>query len=180
MQLRRRQLPLFLSVLVALFLFGAGALAEGDWKHTGTGIRVKTVVLVDVNVYQISHFIKGEVAEKTKRAVIDADIDKKFEWKMKRDVDHEKVVSTLRDAFAMNGYTDSAKINKFVSAFSAELKENAKVSIVYDSAKKSTTVSVAGGGTATVEGVDFMKGVWAIWFGKIDQPKLGDSLISKL
>ncbi|MDI1448872.1 chalcone isomerase family protein [Polyangium sp. 6x1] len=179
MQLRRRQLPLFLSILAALFLFGAGAFAD-DWKLTGTGIRVKTVVLVDVNVYQISHFIKGEVGEKSKKGVIDADIDKKFEWKMKRDVDHEKVVQTLRDAFAMNGYSDAGKINKFLGAFSAELKENAKISIVYDAAKKATTVSVGGGGSATVEGVDFMKGVWAIWFGKIDQPKLGDALISKL
>ncbi len=180
MQLRRRQLPLFLSVLAALFLLGAGAFAADDWKITGTGIRVKTVVFVDVNVYQISHFIKGDLAEKTKAAVIAADISKKFEWKMKRDVDHEKVVQTLRDAFAMNGYGDSAKINKFVSAFSAELKENSKISIVYDAEKKATTVSVGGGGSATVEGVDFMKGVWSIWFGKIDQPKLGDALISKL
>ena len=28
--------------------------------------------------------------------------------------------------------------------------------------------------------VDFMQAVWSIWFGKIDQPKLGDQLISKL
>ncbi|HVK63656.1 MAG TPA: chalcone isomerase family protein [Polyangium sp.] len=178
MQLRRRQLPLFLSILAALFLFGGSAFAE-DWKLTGSGIRVKTVVLVDVNVYQISHFIKGAV-EKSKKAVIDADIDKKFEWSMKRDVDHEKVVQTLRDAFAMNGYADKGKIDKFLAAFSRELKENSKISIVYDAAKKTTTVSVGGGGSASVEGVDFMKGVWAIWFGKIDQPKLGDALISKL
>ncbi|MRG98378.1 chalcone isomerase family protein [Polyangium spumosum] len=178
MQLRRRQLPLFLSVLAALFMLGTGAFAE-EWKLTGSGTRVKTVVFVDVNVYSISHFVKGAV-EKSKRAVIDADIDKKFVWTMKRDVDHEKVVTTLRDAFAMNGYTDKGKIDKFVRAFSAELKENAKISIVYDSTKKATTVSVGGGGSATVEGVDFMKGVWSIWFGKIDQPKLGDALISKL
>jgi hypothetical protein len=32
----------------------------------------------------------------------------------------------------------------------------------------------------TVDGVDFMKAVWSIWLGKIDQPKLGDQLISQL
>jgi hypothetical protein len=67
-----------------------------------------------------------------------------------------------------------------MSAFSGELKEGAKVNIVYDADKKSTTVSVGGGGSATVAGVDFMKAVWSIWLGKIDQPKMGDQLISKL
>jgi hypothetical protein len=28
--------------------------------------------------------------------------------------------------------------------------------------------------------VELMKAVWSIWFGKIDQPKLGDELIGKL
>jgi len=181
MHLTRRQIPLFLVVLSSMFLFAASLFAEeGEWKHTGTGTRVKTVVFVDVNVYKISHFMKQIPEAKSKRAVIDADVDKKFQWTMLRDVDHEKVVSTLKDAFALNGYSDSGKINKFVSAFSAELKENARVTIVYDAAKKATTVSVGGGGSSTVEGVDFMKAVWSIWLGKIDQPKLGDALVSKL
>lgn len=181
MHLTRRQVPLFLVVLSAMFLFATSLFAEeGEWKHTGTGTRVKTVVFVDVNVYKISHFMKQVPEGKTKKAVIDADVDKKFQWTMLRDVDHEKVVATLKDAFAMNGFTDSGKINKFVGAFSAELKEHAKVTIVYDAAKKATTVTVAGGGSSTVEGVDFMKAVWSIWLGKIDQPKLGDALVSKL
>jgi hypothetical protein len=180
MQLRRRLLPLFLSILASLFLFSTGALAEDAWIHTGTGTRVKTVVLVDVNVYKISHFMKQAPAAKTKQAVIDAEVDKKFQWTMLRDVDHERVVQTLKDAFSANGYGDTGKINRFLSAFSAELKENAKITIAYDAAKQSTSVSVGGGGSSTVEGAEFMKAVWRIWFGKIDQPKLGDALISKL
>jgi hypothetical protein len=179
MHLTRRQVPLFLVILSAMFLFAGSAFAE-DWKLTGEGTRVKTVVFVDVNVYKIAHFMKELPQGKSKKAVIEADVDKKFQWTMLRDVDHEKVVTTLKDAFAMNGYTDSGKISKFVGAFSAELKEKSKVSIVYDAAKKATTVTVAGGGTATVEGADFMKAVWSIWLGKIDQPKLGDALVSKL
>jgi hypothetical protein len=179
MQLRRRQLPLFLSVLAALFLFGLGAVADEGWRETGSGTRVKTVVFVDVNVYRISHFVKGEVADKSKAGVIKADVDKKFVWKMMRDVDKEKVQQTARDAFALNGYTNKANIDKYVGAFS-DLKENAKITITYDSSKKSTTISVGGGGTATIEGVDFMHAVWSVWFGKIDQPKLGDQLIAKL
>jgi hypothetical protein len=179
----RTKATLLLVALTALLLTvsSAWALEPGadGYFHTGTGVRVKTVVLVDVNVYEISHFMKKLPEAKSKRAVIDLDTDKKITWKMLRDVDAEKIQTALRDAFKMNGYTDSGKINAFVGAFKSELKENARVTISYSSDKKSTTVSV-GGASATVEGVDFMKGVWSIWFGQIDQPKLGDAMISKI
>jgi len=178
MQLRRRQLPLFLSILSVLLLVAFSGFAE-EFRLTGSGTRVKTVVFVDVNVYSISHFVKGEVSDKSKSGIIKADIDKKFEWKFLRDVEKEKVVQAARDAFALNGYSNSANIDKYVGAF-ADMKEGAKVSIVYDSSKKTTTIKVGGGGSATIDGVDFMNAVWSVWFGKIDQPKLGDQLISKL
>jgi len=67
-----------------------------------------------------------------------------------------------------------------MSAFKTDLKENTYVTIAYDSTAKTTTFSVGGGGgTVSVPGVDFMKGTWSIWFGKIDQPSLGDAMISR-
>jgi hypothetical protein len=67
-----------------------------------------------------------------------------------------------------------------MSAFSGELKENSYVTISYNSTNKTTTFNVlGGGGSATVSGVDFMKGTWSIWFGKIDQPSLGDAMLSR-
>jgi hypothetical protein len=111
--------------------------------------------------------------------VIDLDAGKKFVWTMKRDVPSEKIQGALKDAFAMNGYSDAGKIGPFMAAFNGELKENANVTIVYDADKKETSVTTPNG-SATVGGVDFMKAVWSIWFGKIDQPNLGDDLISKL
>jgi Chalcone isomerase-like len=174
----RTRLPVFLAALVTALLAVTFSLAD-DWTLTGSGIRVKTVAIVDVNVYAISHFMKQLPPSKSKQAVIDMDTGKKFVWTMKRDVDQEKIQKALRDAFAMNGYGDSGKIDKFVGAFAGELKEKASVSIVYDADKKETSVST-GSGNATVGGVDFMKAVWSIWFGKIDQPNLGDQLISKI
>jgi hypothetical protein len=179
MFLARARLPILLAALAAVLLSATGLLAD-DWTLTGTAVRVKSIAFVDINVYEISHFVKQPPAAKTKQAVIDLDAGKKFAWTMMRDVDKEKIQGALKDAFAMNGYTDGGKIGAFVGAFSGDLKEKSHVSIVYDADKKETTVKVDGGGSATVAGVDFMKGVWSIWFGKIDQPKLGDQLISKL
>ena len=179
MNILRTRLPILIAVLTALFIAAFPVHAE-EWIHTGTGVRVKTVAFIDIDVYQISHFMKQAPAAKSKQAVINADVAKQFDWKMLRDVDKEKIHDALKGAFAQNGYTDAAKIKSFLGAFSGELKEGAKVTITYNPEKKSTSVSVGGGGSATVEGADFMKAVWSIWFGKIDQPKLGDQLISKL
>ena len=85
----------------------------------------------------------------------------------------------VSEAFTKNGYDDSAKINSFLGSFGKELKEGDQVTINYDAAKKTTTAT-SPSGSATVQGEDFMKATWSIWFGKIDQPKLGDQLMSKL
>jgi hypothetical protein len=178
MFLAKSKLHVLLAALAALVLTVSGALAD-DWTLTGSGVRVKTIAIVDVKVYAISHYMKQVPPSKSKQAVIDMETGKKFVWTMKRDVDQEKIQKALRDAFAMNGYGDAGKIDPFVGAFKAELKENGNVTIVYDADKKETSVST-GSGSATVGGVEFMKAVWSIWFGKIDQPALGDALISKL
>ena len=183
MALARTRFPHFLAAVAAVFLalvaLTTGLARADDWTLTGSGIRVKTVAFIDVNVYAISHYMKQLPAAKTKQAVIEMDTGKKFVWTMKRDVDHEKIQNALKEAFAMNGYGDAGKIDPFIAAFSGELKEKSVVSIVYDSDKKETSVST-GSGSATIGGVDFMKAVWSIWFGKIDQPNLGDQLISRI
>jgi hypothetical protein len=180
MHLVRTKPPVLLALFAAIFFTVTSLWAEGDYILTGSGIRVKTIAFIDIKVYAISHYMKQLPATKSKRAVIDMDTDKKFVWTMKRDVDHEKIIKALKDAYALNGYTDSAKIGQLIGAFKGELKENSSVSIVYNADQKTTTVTVAGGGSATVSGVDFMKATWSIWFGKIDQPDLGDKLINKI
>ena len=174
----RTKLPALLAVLLATLLAATFAFGD-DWTLTGSGIRVKTIAIVDINVYAISHYMKQLPPSKSKQAVIEMDTGKKFVWTMKRDVAEDKIQNALKDAFAMNGYSDAGKIGQFTGAFKGDLKEKATVTIVYDSDKKETSVSTPNG-SATVGGVDFMKAVWSIWFGKIDQPSLGDQLISKI
>ncbi|WP_394849491.1 chalcone isomerase family protein [Pendulispora brunnea] len=178
--------PWLTPVLVVLCLVAlvANAFAlerlPNGYYHTGDGVRQKKILFASVDVYAIGHEMKELPPAKSKQAVIDADISKRFIWKMKRDVDSEKIQNALSEAYAMNGYTDKAKIGKFLAVFSKELKENQIVTITYDADKKTTTLQVQGGASATADGVDFMKATWRIWFGKIDQPSLGDALISRL
>ncbi len=152
---------------------------SGGWYHTGDAVRQKTVVFVTANVYSISHDMKC-VVPRSKQAVIDADCDKRFIWKMMRDVDKGKIIDAMKEAFGKNGYNDSGKINQALAAFSADFKENAYVKINYDSTAKTTTFWEQNGGSATIAGVDFMKATWKIWLGNIDPPSIGDRLIANL
>lgn len=171
---------MFLATVVALVALASSALAD-DWVTTGYGVRVKSIAFIDVNVYSISHQMKGTLPAKSKQAVWDADQDKRFVWQFLRDVPCEKVQKAMRDGFAMNGYTDQGKINTYAGACNgAEMKEKSSVVITYNATAKTTTIWMQGMGTATIPGIDFMKAVWSLWFGKIDQPRLGDQLIAKM
>ena len=168
-----------LAVLaLGLLATPASALERGSdgYFHTGDGIRYKKIAFINIKVYSIDHYMKDLPPQKSKQAVIDADVDKKISWKMLRTVDADKIKNALREAYAKNGYGDAAKITSFVDSIARELKAGDNVTIKYDAAKKVTTIS-SPAGSATVPGEEFMKATWSIWFGKIDQKDLGDSLL---
>ena len=171
---------LFLVVL-GLFLAVAPHASADPMIKTGTAVRVKSIGFINVNLYQIDHYMASKPANKSKSDVINADVSKQFTWTTLRDLPSDKVKKALQEAFAMNGYSDGGKIGQFIGAFSGEeVKKGAVVTILYDANSKNVTISVGGGGKAVINGFDFMKGVWSIWLGKIDQPSMGDQLISLL
>jgi hypothetical protein len=184
MSLTRRSSFLWMFAIALFFsTTSAWALDRGGdgYFHTGSGTRVKHIPIYgNVDVYAIGHAMKELPPAKTKQAVIDMDTSKYFAWTMLRDVGEEKIQNALREAYQLNGYGDTAKINQALSVFNKELTEKTTVRISYDSAAKTTTFSVGGGSSTTVASIEFMKATWSIWFGKIDQPALGDQLISKL
>ncbi|KYF53031.1 hypothetical protein BE08_25715 [Sorangium cellulosum] len=180
MKLARSKSPAFLAAFAAIFLAVASLFALPDYTQTGTGVRVNRIGVVDIEVYRISHYMDQLPPTRSKQAVIDIDTGKKFVLTMLRDVDRATIVKALRDAYAMNDYTDTAKIGRFVAAFEGDLKAGSEVTIEYDPRSKTTTITTPGGRTATVGGLDFMKATWRIWFGKIDQPQLADELIARL
>jgi len=177
LKIRAAALVLALSTLAT----SAFALEPGKdgWYYTGNATRVKKVAFISVKVYAIRHDMKC-VPALSHQGVIDADCDKKFTVTMLRDVDHEKIVDALKESFAKNNYTDSGKINQMLGAFKSELKEKSTWTISYNAGAKTTTIWVQGGGSATIQGEDFMKGVWRIWFGNIDPASISDELMANL
>ena len=175
----------FMTMMLTLLTMVSSAWAlepdKNGYFHTGDSVRVKKIAFVNIKVYAIRHDMKQLPPQKSKQAVIDMDVDKKFVWQMLRDVPCEKIQNALKEAFEMNGYKDAAKIGQFVGACSSEeLKEKSTVQISYSAEKKATTIWFQNGSSATIAGADFMKAGWSIWFGKIDPASIGDELISKI
>lgn len=175
----------FVVVVLALgltLIAGSGAALEPDkdgWYHTGQGVRVKTIAFINVKAYAIGHWVKKLPPVKSKQAVIDLDADKQLSFVMMRDVPEGKIKTMFRDAFALNGYRDAKKIDAFLGVFTAELEKGTHTTIRYDATKKATTIAVSGR-SATIDSEEFMRATWSVWFGKSEQPELGDALISKL
>lgn len=178
-----RRLGTLLATIVALTLLAPNLFAaerdKDGYFNTGEGVRVKKVAFFNVKVYDIKSFSKELPASKSKEAMINLDADKKLAWKMLRSVDAEKIRNALREAYAKNHYADAGKIEALLAPIASELKEGTWVTIAYDAASKKTTLSTEGS-KATVDGAEFMKATWSIWFGNIDQPSLSDSLLFNL
>ena len=166
------------AVSTAAFALEPG---KDGYFHTGSGIRVKKVVLVNVKVYEVNHYMKALPDKKSKQAVVDAACDKKFVLRMLRDVDAEKMRDALSESYGRTGYADKGKIGQLLNSLSTELKENSYLIFAYNAEQKTTMLKV-GDKTMSVAGEDFMKATWNIWFGSgiNDQSGLGDQLISKL
>ncbi len=172
-----RILGVAVAVLACATFARAVEYLPGGYIKTGDGTRVKKVAMMKVQVYDITHSMKQVPSPLTPEAVIDADVDKKFDWVMLRGVDAKKLEETMRDAYHKNGFNDDAKINQFLAPFRGGLSEGAQVQIYYDAPTKTTTM-VTPNGRATIPGTDFMKATWRIWFGNIDQPDLTRSLLN--
>jgi Chalcone isomerase-like len=161
---------------------GAFALEPGKdgYYHTGSATRVKKVVLVNVKVYEVNHYMKALPDKKSKQAVVDAACDKKFMLRMLRDVEAEKMREALTESYGRTG-ADKGKIAQLLNTLSTELKENSYLIFAYNAEQKVTMLKV-GDKQVSVPGEDFMKSTWNIWFGNgiNDQSGIGDQLIAKL
>ncbi len=108
------------------------------------------------------------------------DTDKRFSWRMLRDVEHEKIQHALSDAFAMNSYSDASKNRPLHRRVQRRPEEGRGCHDPVQFGRQDGVRARRRGRDGDVAGVDFMKAVWSIWFAKIDQPALGDALIKNL
>lgn len=169
------------TAFAAIPMFSNPPGADQDaWIQTGQGVREKSLSLVHVQAYAISHWVRVRPPTPGRLIMIDLEADKKFILKMLRDVGASRMKEMFRDAFELNGCRDTAQIDAFLVALTRNLVKGDQITIAYIAKTQTTVISLRNGGSATLHGRDFMRATWSIWFGKTDQPSLGEALISRL
>ncbi len=153
--------------------------AEG-WVETGHAVIEKDIAVLSVDAYRISHFVRRVPAAPSRATMIALDEDKRFVLQMLRDVGRDDLVAAIREAYARNGYANGPKVERCLGAFGRALREGEVIVIDYHASTKTTSIRIAGGPSTEIEGDDFMRGTWSIWFGRIDPESVGDELVSAL
>ena len=178
----RKILLLAFAVVVVAMPIGALAAPPGPDGYFRTGEATQTANHwpFTIDVFSIAHDVKQLPTAKTRQAMIEVEVDKRFVMRMLRDVDADKLRSGLRDGYKRNGYSDSARIDRFLAGLAGTLPKGKAMWITYDAGAMQTRLVVDGGASVTVEGVPFMRATWSIWFGKSKPADVGDALVSQL
>jgi hypothetical protein len=134
----------------------------------GAGIRKKFVV----KVYVGALYLASPSADP--EAIVAADAPKRVRMVFLRDVGRDSILGAFRDGFDANSPDEAAQaradLDKVASAI-PDLKKGGEMVVTY-APGEGTTLSAAGGGTATVPGKAFADALLRNWLGK--KPADGD------
>lgn len=171
-------------VLLSLFLFGLSPSVnakeiegvkyeksinvEGKTlKFIGAGIRVKTIVIVGVNVYTLGAYTESGICDKDK--IINTEETKSLVLVMLRKVDANTMATTIGEAFDKQLSDNSPKElrdkrAKFEALFKEPLDKGNKINFDYTPGK-GMSISQNGKLLGIIEGSDFAKVFFSIYFG---------------
>ncbi len=136
-----------------------------ELKLNGAGIRKKFVIKVYAGGLYVAQ------PSRDAGAVVAADAPKRVRMVFLRDVDKKTILETYREGFAANGAAAlTGKLDQIAPAL-ADMKSGGEMTVTFEPGK-GTTVTAAGGGSATVEGKDFADAMFRLWLGT--KPADGD------
>lgn len=169
--MRKTTFPILLTSL----LFAASAFAgtrEGvtlpDTQEVGgkklvlNGIGIREATVFNVNVYMAGLYVEKKT--KSPSDIIDPKAPKKILMHFVRDVDASDIRGAYDEGFEKNGGSGLTKKVKQLNGWMSEMKEGQRMALIYEPGK-GTTVSVRGKVKGTIEGEDFAKVLFTIFFG---------------
>src|SRR5262249_26233300 len=135
----------------------------------GLGIRKAYVF---VKVYVGALYLQTRTHDA--KAAIETDEAKRIVLHMVRDVTHDEMKGAMQDGFANTGTSDTPGAKQFTSCFTRPIPPGQECE--FDNARgKGTTVTISGKKKGTIQGADFMRGLWGIWLG----PKPADESLKQ-
>jgi hypothetical protein len=133
-------------------------------KLNGAGIR--KAYFIKVKVYVGALYL--ETPSTDPEAIVSSEQVKSVHMSFLRNVGKEKIMNAFKEGFEKNSADKAAaltpRLDKISQALS-DLKTGSELDVTYVPGK-GTTVSLVGGGSATVEGKDFGDAIFRNWLGK--------------
>jgi hypothetical protein len=168
-----------LAASTATFVASAVWSTDGGFVRTGEGIKSLRIGTLDVRVYVVRHDMRQLPAVRSRKALIEADVDKRFTLRLLRDMEAHHLQETLRDALLQNGSDDPVRIRAFLAGLSRDVKAGTHVVVSYDARTRTTSLAVDGVVGSTVESFRFMTEVWSVWLGKGEAAALAEALVGR-
>jgi len=135
----------------------------------GLGVRKAYVF---VKVYVGALYLQAKTHDP--KAAIETDEAKRIVLHMVRDVTHDEMKQAMQDGFANTGTSGTPGAQQFTGYFTEPIVTGQECEFDY-APGKGTTVKISGKTKGTIQGADFMRGLWGIWLG----PKPADESLKQ-
>lgn len=141
--------------------------AGGPLRLIGVGLREATFLKIDV--YSFGAWARTKTCDLA--LMRDADEVKRLQMDFVRDVPADKMHDTMKENFATQTPRDASaslkeRVRQFLGTFDKDIAEGTSVQVDYVPGE-GTRVRIGGRQVgAPIPGADFMRVVWAIWFGR--------------
>jgi hypothetical protein len=178
MSLKTSSLAIATVVFALVLAAPAAAATKGadGYFRTGDAVQTANHWPFTIELFAIWHDVSELPSEKSAKALVELDADKRFSMRMMRDLDTSRLRAGLRDGYTRNGFTDAARVDRLLAALTGTLAKDSVLWITYDAKTKETRLTTDKGASASVIGVDFMRATWSIWLGKAKPQELSASL----
>lgn len=153
-----------------------------EWKLTGQAtVSVNIPVLGDLKIYDCRHEMKKWPSAQWPAAIRAQDVDKRIVWTLLRESPKGRVAQGLRLRLSDNDFRDDPRIEQMLSAFPDPIPAGARVVFDYQAQKDSTSISCPSMVPVQVEGKDFMRALWGMYFGRGEwAERYGNALLKDL
>lgn len=169
--------------ILAVFLMGSVAIAKdasevklpdslkagaSDLVLNGSGLRIKTIAFIDLELYVAGLYLKQKSTDSDKVVTADESMGIKLHITSKL-ISAEKMTNATIEGFEKSTGGNTAPIQKEIDEMMSVFKEEIKVDDVYDFVyvpEKGTEIYKNGKLAKTIVGIEFKKALFGIWMGK--------------
>jgi hypothetical protein len=168
--------------LLGILLAMATVAGAQEWKLTGQAtVSVNIPVLGDLKIYDCRHEMKKWPSAQWPAAIRAQDVDKRIVWTILRESPKGRLAQGLRLRLGDNDFRDDPRMEQMLSAFPDPIPAGARVVFDYQAQKDSTSISCASLAPVQVQGKDFMRALWGMYFGRGEwAERYGNALLKEL